>query len=63
MRADFANIELVVSVDPAIRDAEAVTASFGATKDAAVDRLPAPIATSVVYDLDVSESFLLPVSP
>ena len=62
MRADFANIELIVGLDPAIADAKAVTASFGATKDAAVDRFPAPIAVSVVYDLDVSERFLLPVS-
>lgn len=62
MRADFANIELIVGVDPAIGDAKAVTASFSATKDAAVDRLPAKITVVVVYDLDVSERFLLPVS-
>jgi len=61
MRADFANIELIVSVDPAIRDAKAVAASFGPAKDAAVDGFPAPIAASVVYDLDVSERVLLPV--
>ena len=62
MIADEANPELIVGVDPAIADAKAVTASFSATKDAAVDRLPASITVSIVYDLDVSERFLLPVS-
>ena len=60
--AEFTDIELIVALDPAIRDAKAVTASFGATKDAAVDRFPAPITRCVIYDLDVGERFLLPVS-